>query len=334
LHPAPTGPDAILAAIDALSRPEFDRNRSQDKTYVASFEKTMAAIWKRQDELEREFCERYPNHPQAESILFRRWSNALTTRQEDADQVQREVDQYLKEHPNGPASEDARTQFANLRVRLANDDPDKLTALAEAFAKNDRHNEAGADYFLAAARAAHDGEKRDAILRQIILNYPNSPGAIRAGGILRRASQIGMPFELGFFDIRSGEWVHTRQLRGKVIVVDFWATWCAPCVGEIPHLQKVYAQYKDQGLEILSVSLDGPRTETSVETVKDFVAKQRIPWPQYYQGEGFDSTFSASWGVNSIPAVFVIDQAGRLYSTDAGREKLDEILVKLLQAPK
>jgi len=122
-------------------------------------------------------------------------------------------------------------------------------------------------------------------------------------------------------------------MHGKVVVIDFWATWCGPCVGSIPHLQELYSKYKAAGLEIIGVSIDGPQYQTSLDTLKDFIAKHHVSWPQYYQGEDWDSSFSSSWGIEGIPTVFVVDQTGRLYSTDA-RGKLDEILAKLLPAGK
>jgi len=173
--------------------------------------------------------------------------------------------------------------------------------------------------------------EKEKLFRRIINDYPNSSSAILAGGKLRRASQIGLPFDLGFFDVTTGNWVHTRWLRGKVIIVQFWATWCGPCIGEIPQLKEFYARYKDQGLEILGVSLDGPRTETNLDTLKEFIKKNKIEWPQYYQGESFDSAFSRSWAISAIPTIFVLDREGKLRSTDA-REKLDTLIPDLLAA--
>ena len=68
------------------------------------------------------------------------------------------------------------------------------------------------------------------------------------------------------------------------MVVDFWATWCGPCVAEMPAMKKLYAEYKDKGVEFIGVSLD--HKEGGLGQLKAFVAKEGIPWPQYYQGDG------------------------------------------------
>jgi hypothetical protein len=80
----------------------------------------------------------------------------------------------------------------------------------------------------------------------------------------------------------------------------------------------LYAKYHDKGVEIIGISLDQSKEDGGFDKLKAFVAKNDIPWPQYYQGNQLDNEFSKSWGVNSIPAVFLVDREGKLFSTDAG----------------
>jgi len=325
----PVTPESILAEINALPRPNFDKSRSNDEEYVKDHEQIMARTWQRQAELELEFYQRFPDHPQAEQLLIRRWGNMLVGTR-DTSPVAAEVQRYLKDHPTGPRTDDDKQALIRLKCRLAKDNPQEILKIAEDFAKSNPHNETAADMLFSAAELSTPAEK-EKLFRRIINDYPNSSSAILAGGKLRQASQIGLPFDLGFFDVTTGNWVHTRWLRGKVIIVQFWATWCGPCIGEIPQLKEFYARYKDQGLEILGVSLDGPRTETNLDTLKEFIKKNKIEWPQYYQGESFDSAFSRSWAISAIPTIFVLDREGKLRSTDA-REKLDTLIPDLLAA--
>jgi thiol-disulfide isomerase/thioredoxin len=114
------------------------------------------------------------------------------------------------------------------------------------------------------------------------------------------------------------------------VVVDFWATWCGPCVAEMPKMKELYAQYRSRGVEFIGVSLDQPRKQGGLKRLAAFVQANGIAWPQYYQGHGWNSPFSASWGIHSIPRVFVVDQAGKLYSADA-RDKLETLIPELLK---
>jgi thiol-disulfide isomerase/thioredoxin len=144
-------------------------------------------------------------------------------------------------------------------------------------------------------------------------------------------AKIGAPVELAFNDAITNKPISIKALRGKVVVLDFWATWCGPCVAELPHLKEIYTEYKDRGIEIIGVSLDFPEDKGGLTKLRTFVKKNNIPWPQYYQGKGWASEFSSSWGIDGIPALFLIDQQGNLHSLDARNnlaEQLDALLEK------
>ena len=111
-----------------------------------------------------------------------------------------------------------------------------------------------------------------------------------------------------------------KSLKGKVVVIDFWATWCGPCVAEMPKMKELYAKYHDQGVEFIGVSLDQPKEEGGLDSLKKFVKENEIAWPQYYQGNFWESEFSKSWGVNAIPCVFIVDADGKLYSGRSPRQ--------------
>ncbi len=88
-------------------------------------------------------------------------------------------------------------------------------------------------------------------------------GAPEAGGPAPAASSAGAPdFALRDLD---GQTVRLSDHRGKVVLVNFWATWCVPCAAELPHLERLYGKYRDQGFVVLAVSMDGPETSANVD---------------------------------------------------------------------
>ena len=180
--------------------------------------------------------------------------------------------------------------------------------------------------------------QRNAIRERIVHDYPDSFRGRLVQGERRQRERIGEPFELEFSDAITGRHVSMKDLRGKVVVVDFWATWCGPCIGEIPEMKRLYTEYHDKGVEFLGVSHDLPEEDGGLEALKEFVDREHIPWPQYYQGHDNarvvtgspTNDFSEFWGISGIPTVFLIDTNGKLYSTEA-HGRLDTLILRLLK---
>ena len=203
---------------------------------------------------------------------------------------------------------------------------------ADAFTKLAPKDERGAEILQAIARRIEE-TKQLALYQRIVKDYPGSEVALMIQGTLRRNESIGKPFELEFTDAIKGTEISMKTLKGKVLVIDFWATWCPPCVAEMPNMKKLYAQYKDQGVEFIGISLDDPKDEGGLDALKKYVAANEINWPQYYQGKGWKSEFSTSWGISSLPAVFAVDADGKLASADA-LGKLEKLIPELLKKAK
>jgi thiol-disulfide isomerase/thioredoxin len=135
---------------------------------------------------------------------------------------------------------------------------------------------------------------------------------------------IGSPVSFQFADLNGAE-VDTADWKGKVVLVDFWATWCVPCVEELPRLMALYETHHAAGLEVVGISCD-----YSTEALAEFIAARQIPWTQCppAEGESFHP-FAAKWGVRKIPTMFLIDKKGVLRSVEA-RSELETLIPALL----
>lgn len=107
------------------------------------------------------------------------------------------------------------------------------------------------------------------------------------------------------FTSLDGKTVAMKDLANKVVIVDFWATWCGPCREEIPHLNELYAELKGQGLEIVGISMD----TTGTDDVKDFAREFRIQYPIVMGDEKVAESFG---GIMGLPTTFIIDRKGKI----------------------
>jgi hypothetical protein len=98
-------------------------------------------------------------------------------------------------------------------------------------------------------------------------------------------------------------------------------------------MKELYQKYHAQGVEFIGVSLDEPRDKGGLERLGMFLLSNEVPWPQYYQGNGWQSEFSKSWDVRAIPCVFLVDTGGRLADTSA-RGRLEELIPRYLDLAK
>jgi len=115
------------------------------------------------------------------------------------------------------------------------------------------------------------------------------------------------------FQVRTleGQTLQLSALKGKVILLDFWATWCPPCRAEVPHLRQLYAQYQPKGLEIIGVSLD----RNGEDTVRSFVQQNGLLYPV---AMGEERLTSAYGGIVGIPTAFLIDKQGSIVKKYVG----------------
>ncbi len=235
--------------------------------------------------------------------------------------------QFVEQYPDHPREADVLHMWAEALLRT-NAPYDEFAEVVNRFVQLAPTDERGGWMSWRAASLERDPAKKQKMMRDLIERYPRTYEAKVAEGRLRRVEAIGQPFELAFTDAISGKPVSMNDLRGKVVVVEGWATWCGPCIEELPQMKELYAQYHGQ-VEFIGVSFDAERQENGLEKLRQFVKQHNIGWPQYYLDEGMHSDFATSWGINGVPTMFVIDADGKLQSTDA-RGRLGEMIPELL----
>lgn len=124
----------------------------------------------------------------------------------------------------------------------------------------------------------------------------------------------------------AGEQLALSSYRGKVVLIDFWASWCGPCRRENPNIVKIYEKYKNSGFEIFGVSLD-----ENVEAWKAAIQKDGITWPQVSELKRWESKVVKDFGIEAIPYSVLIDQNGKIVAKGLRSDELDLKLMELLR---
>ena len=123
------------------------------------------------------------------------------------------------------------------------------------------------------------------------------------------------------FTAVDGREVDLAKLKGKVVLIDFWATWCGPCVGEVPHVLDAYKKFHDKGFEIIGISLDRDKN-----LLTSFIKERGMAWPQSFESS---NALADKFGISSIPVMWLVDKEGNVATKNA-RADLARQVEKLL----
>lgn len=148
-----------------------------------------------------------------------------------------------------------------------------------------------------------------------------------AGLVEKIKSNIGIGKPATDFTVKllGGKDFQLSSLKGKVVLLDFWATWCPPCRAEIPNLKGYYAELHKKGFEILGISLD-----SNEDKLKDYIKKNELAWLVSFSGKGWGDETAGKYGVISIPSYWLIDKKGNLRHFGLRKEELKKAVIQLL----
>ena len=182
-----------------------------------------------------------------------------------------------------------------------------------------------------------DSAKARETIMLVQKNYPGTPQAKQAGEVLPQIEKVDAMKTIqrslvvggAFPDFQEkdldGKPLSISRFKGKVLLVDFWATWCGPCRVELPNVIATYQKHHKKGFEILGISLDQDE-----QAMKKFLASNKMTWPQYFDGLGWQNKLAARYGVNSIPATYLLDAQGKIIARDLRGDDLEKAVAAAL----
>jgi thiol-disulfide isomerase/thioredoxin len=291
---ADTAWNKVESAMNSIKKPATPPKSREEA--MGNFKTGLAAT----DEAGKEFLDKYPTDP-------RRWKLKLFDG----------MTATAREKLGLPAKGDLKSILAEILKSTDADAEIKGEASAITVLSSEEEVEEG--------KATEAGWLKNAEAH--LKAYPNcefnSMIAGKVSSMKTLADLKTKPLDLKFVSM-DGKEVDLSKMNSKVVLIDFWATWCGPCVKEIPNVLKSYEKFHGKGFEIVGISLDQDKAK-----LESFIKDKGMTWVQYFDGKGWKNEISTRYGINSIPAMWLVNKKGIVVSTDA-RGKLDELVEKYL----
>jgi len=170
------------------------------------------------------------------------------------------------------------------------------------------------------------GNEKEALARYaaIVQGFPESLSARKARGAARRLESVGKPLALSGTGV-DGKPVSVESLRGRPVLVHYWATWCEPCKVDIAQIRELYAKYGPKRFAVVGIALDTDKAQLA-----KFLASKPTPWPQMHEAGGLDGRLAEELGVLTLPTMFLLDAQGNVVDRNLVISDLEKKLESLL----
>ncbi|MFP8490012.1 TlpA family protein disulfide reductase [Gracilimonas sp. Q87] len=170
-------------------------------------------------------------------------------------------------------------------------------------------------------KSDQEGSKNEAVeLARELVELDAHEFYVRQGlGFLHEFESLNIGQKAPDFEFQTldGNKISPSSLEGQYVILEFWATWCGPCLPEIPHLKDLYENYQNNGFTIVGISLDRDK-----DTLMDFIGEREMQWPQIYVEDGWEGELARLFNVSGIPRMYLLDPEGVIIGRDLRGEEM------------
>lgn len=332
---APANADTLLEKLQKAAEPPAPpaewQGRIPTPEELAAFRAKQAESAIRAADLAGEFATRFPTHAKAAEVREQRYQllgNAVRRGDKSRLEQLEKIESELIADPKKTAEEKFRLRMQSVDRKAGLKQAEGMTAMLEEFEKGARalqkefpdRKEVFEMLYAVAMRS--EGPKAVALAKEIAASGAEPQVKEAAAALLKKSERMGKALDIKFTAL-DGRKVELAKLKGKVVLIDFWATWCGPCVAEIPSMKAAYEKLNPKGFEIIGISLDDDKA-----ALQNMVRQKQLPWPQFFEDKE-ENRFAKQFDITSIPAMWLVDKQGNLVDTNA-REGLEKKVEKLL----
>lgn len=324
--------DQLKKAAEPTPPPAEWQSRVPTPEEISTFRTNQANAAIRAADIAAEFTARFPTHAKAaeareqqHKFLSIAVHRGVVTHLSQLEKVEAE----LLADPKLDAEGKFRLRMQGVDRKVGLRQSEGMTAMAEEFEKGARSlqkefpDRKEVFEILYAVAMRSDAPKAAALAKEIAASGAAPEVKEAAAVLLKKSERIGKPLDIKFTAL-DGRKVELAKLKGKVVLIDFWATWCGPCVAEIPHIKETFAKLNPKGFEVIGISLDDDKA-----ALAKMVREKQMPWPQHFESEKDENRFAKEYGITSIPTMWLVDKKGNLVDMNA-REDLEKKVEKLL----
>jgi thiol-disulfide isomerase/thioredoxin len=337
----------LIKQIEAIKEPALTDTSDEA---IAKWEAECDKVNDRQNEVILKLYSEFPTNESVPKYLDLRWNNMTGHRKpcdlQRLDRIDKDLKTFLSK-PQLPANQTVAGYWSSksslwrnwktmLDAKIKATDPQAKPYIESALATCDTFQKTYPKYsntpwlYYDLTSMTKGSEDEKVGLSRLVKLYPDHRIGKTSKGRLKVLTTLGKPFDLSFEDVLTGKKVSTSDFKGKVIIVDFWATWCNPCRLDIEkNMLKQVEDWKKKGVMVLGISVDIPEDKGGRKMLLDYIKDKQIPWPNFYSGKSVEDGPAAEWGVTAFPTQYLVDKKGNLryINTNGKREELIEKLL-------